>query len=219
MKQFSPGERLFAADLNDNFDETQKASNVTSGAFAAARIGNLPASKITSGAFNADRIPNLNASKITAGVLNDARVRIKGIGPKVVSVGTNSVTTTTSESFINVTGLAATITPTSATSKILVLAQVVVSVNNAESAASRLRVVRGSTSLGEFAAFNTDAPSNSFQGFGFGTAFLDSPATTAATTYTVQVRSGRNIRTVRVNRTGNGSGAATSVITLIEVAG
>lgn len=49
MKIFSAGERLFAADLNDNFDETKSASNITGGTMDAARIG--------SGTLNADRIP------------------------------------------------------------------------------------------------------------------------------------------------------------------
>ena len=38
MKEFTAGERLFAADLNDNFDETQLAGNITSGVFDVARI-------------------------------------------------------------------------------------------------------------------------------------------------------------------------------------
>lgn len=74
MKNFSPGERLFAADLNDNFNETQKGENITSGVVAANRVANLPASKINSGTFNADRIPNLDASKVTSGSFNAARI-------------------------------------------------------------------------------------------------------------------------------------------------
>ena len=46
----------------------------TSGAFATARIPNLPASKITSGSFNTARIPNLAASKITSGTFARARL-------------------------------------------------------------------------------------------------------------------------------------------------
>lgn len=74
MKTFIPGERLFAADINGNFDETKKGENITSGTVAAARIANLDASKITSGAFNTARIPNLDASKITSGTFNTARI-------------------------------------------------------------------------------------------------------------------------------------------------
>jgi hypothetical protein len=38
MKTFTAGERLFASDLNDNFDETKTAENITSGTIDAARL-------------------------------------------------------------------------------------------------------------------------------------------------------------------------------------
>ena len=69
MKNFSPGERLFAADLNENFAETKKAGNVNEGEFSVDRIPNIPASKTTSGTFNVDRIPTLPGSKIANGFL------------------------------------------------------------------------------------------------------------------------------------------------------
>jgi hypothetical protein len=66
MKTFTAGERLFASDLNDNFDETQLAGNITSGTLDAARVPNLDASKITTGTISADRLPALGPEFSTA---------------------------------------------------------------------------------------------------------------------------------------------------------
>lgn len=57
-KTFVGGERLFATDLNDNFEaldtsiattaaDATNASNLTSGTVASARLGDVPASNIT----------------------------------------------------------------------------------------------------------------------------------------------------------------------------
>ena len=57
-KTFTGGERLFAGDLNDNFEALDtrintnasnlaNASNLTSGTVAAERLGNVPAANIT----------------------------------------------------------------------------------------------------------------------------------------------------------------------------
>ena len=57
------------------------ASDITSGAFATARIPNLAASKITSGTLGTARIPTLAQSKITGLVANvdDFETRIDAL--------------------------------------------------------------------------------------------------------------------------------------------
>jgi hypothetical protein len=174
MKEFTAGERLFAADLNDNFDETQLAGNILSGTFNDARIPNLAASKtttgtfndaripnlaatkITSGTFNAARIPNLAASKITSGVLDIARIpnaAKAGIGSNVVQTVKTNTFTTSATGFTAVTGLSVTITPTSATSKILLVGQVMIrSTSSQTTGAMAYRLMRGATSIGIAAA-------------------------------------------------------------------
>jgi hypothetical protein len=49
MKTFTAGERLFAFDLNDNFDETKTAENITSGTIDAARLPAIGPSFSTAG--------------------------------------------------------------------------------------------------------------------------------------------------------------------------
>lgn len=68
MKTFTAGERLFAADLNDNFDETKSADNITSGTIDAARLPPLGPEFSTAGSnavaivFDRDRVITRNAT-------------------------------------------------------------------------------------------------------------------------------------------------------------
>ena len=155
-----------------------------------------------------------------------------GIGSNVVSAIKTDTFSTTERSFTPITDLSVTITPTSATSKILLVWFVAVSRENT-TAASRVGVIsvfRDSTNL-----CDPDSPSNrapAFYGFNntdndytiypaSGT-LLDSPATTSAVTYTVQ---GYSLveGTLYVNRTHTdtnfgGSTRSNSSIVAIEVA-
>jgi hypothetical protein len=113
---------------------------------------------------------------------------------QVVSASTTTETIVASTSYTD-SGLSATITPTSATSKILVLTSQLVEVDRvANQTNNGIRLLRGATSIGEFG----DASAlNSFSTIvGNSTAvilrnivsinYMDSPATTSATTYKVQ---------------------------------
>ena len=80
------------------------------------------------------------------------------------------------------TGLTATITPSSATSRILVLASQSSIWRMSGSGYGELRLVRDATALGRFAGEFT-----SVTGVGASISFLDSPATTSATVYKTQI--------------------------------
>lgn len=118
-------------------------------------------------------------------------------------------TSTTSTTFIN-TGLTATITPTTATSKIL--ATVAIEVQGVPSQNANVTLYRGATNLGDatngfgFAAAGATSPN-----FVFSINYLDSPATTSPVTYTVyfKVSGGTGYWCV---------GNTPSTITLMEVA-
>jgi len=145
---------------------------------------------------------------------------------------TDTFTSSTSGSFVDVTGLSVTITPTRSDSKILVTAMCSVG-NSGTGTRSGMRLVRGSTPI----AVATGVGSRTAASFGTFNAhgnaanaqiptyvqFLDSPATTSATTYKIQLHTGDS-STMTVNRTGEDSNSSSekrgvSTITVMEVSG
>jgi hypothetical protein len=111
---------------------------------------------------------------------------------QVVSTSKTDTFTSSSTSFTDITGLSVSITPTSATSKILVIAQVSGSMDTSV-ASLFFRMMRDSTAIniGDAASTRTRATfgfSNTIQAESVvgNASFLDSPATTSATTYKMQ---------------------------------
>ena len=148
---------------------------------------------------------------------------------QVVSTVKTSVFSTGSTSWIDITGMAATITPSSTSSKIFI--QVDVTVGTGSNSYSFGRLMRGSTAIGiGDASSNRNRVTFSLSGNSThvtksdnrGCNFLDSPSTTSATTYKVQVKTSQ---TVKINTTGEDENHATtglravSTITLMEIAG
>lgn len=138
---------------------------------------------------------------------------------QVVSTTSTTVTSTTSTSYVDVSGLSLTITPTSSTSKILVIGSVNYS-STSTSDNAFFRLMRDTTSIG-------NGTSDICFGGRLGTTagvqtgsinHLDSPATTSATTYKFQFKSGTN-STARVNERGDTGSDYSSHITLMEIAG
>jgi len=153
---------------------------------------------------------------------------------QTVSTTKTDTWTYTGANFQDVTGLAATITPMSTSSKILVQVHVNFS--------GTLRywgaiLLRGSTQIGGGTAegnrpsvsvsseANQDETNDEYIMRNSSFSFLDSPSTTSATTYKVQIGNTHETNsTVFVNRSENDSNAAyghrgSSTITLMEVAG
>ena len=135
---------------------------------------------------------------------------------------------TTSASFVDV-GLTATITPTSTTSKILVQFTTITG-NGTAGWTTWTRLMRGSTPLSVSTAgaggrngttFTITGSSAGVAGTGF--IHLDSPSTTSATTYKLQLASeGSSVGSL--NRRGDGSASnsadgGSSSITLTEIQG
>lgn len=181
-------------------------------------------------------LPNANieavaTSKLT-GQVPDANAPSGSVIQVVSATKTDTFTSNTYATWVDVTGLSVSITPISSSNKILVFANVQYG-GTSQSTGLALRCLRGSTPIG-----NADAAGSrisAFYGteeFGpvgiyqmFTTSFnnLDSPATTSSTTYKIQLNLIDNYGTAVINRCGyDGDTSAfargSSTITVMEIA-
>jgi hypothetical protein len=159
----------------------------------------------------------LTADSTTATGLKWATPAATGKVLQVVQATTTTATTITSTSYTD-SGLSATITPTSATSKILVLVnQRFYTIRNNDSVNMASQLLRGATVvyLQEFATnFYAASSSLSVLGGYNNATYLDSPATTSATTYKTQ---GKLSSTADSAQLIFQEGTAISSITLMEI--
>ena len=138
-------------------------------------------------------------------------------GGKVLQVinATFSTTAASTSGTYADTGITATITPSSATSKVLIIASVCgLQAVGGTSTYGNLRLVRTSTELivfeNRYGLTNEAAHQNEIGGSSCN--YLDNPSTTSATTYKIQFGRGAGAGTVRVC-----SDNVTSTITLLEI--
>jgi hypothetical protein len=147
---------------------------------------------------------------------------------QVVTTFLDTTFSTASTSYVDLTGLSVSITPTLNTSKVLVLAQLNYGYSGDISIV--LQLVRGSTAIDIGAVSGASAVGTIGGGNGGGinavtalipgpVVFLDSPATTSATTYKMQMKVTSG--TGYINRTGRDNASfdmrGASTITVIEV--
>jgi hypothetical protein len=139
-----------------------------------------------------------------------AFVPVAGIGQVLQTVKSDTFSMSSS-TFADVTGLSVTITPTKTTSKILVFLDGKFAANDGDVSALQTRLMRDSTAIyiGDTAGSRVRSTyagavfaggTNMAYGGGI---FLDSPATTSATTYKLQIASSQNTKSVFVNRPWN----------------
>jgi hypothetical protein len=170
----------------------------------------------------------VNASAISTGTLAAARLPAGSV-LQVVSATKTDTFSTSSATYVDITGLELSITPTSATSKILISAYVSISnsanqgafividrngtiVTQGDADGSRMQAAAMGTGSGNSLGYIMNSP-NIF--------FLDSPASTSALTYKVQINRGGS-GTAFVNRTGADNnntsyGRVVSTITVMEI--
>jgi hypothetical protein len=173
-------------------------------------------------------LPNTTGPFATETYVDAAVAAIPGIGSNVVQTVKTDTFSTTSTTFGAITGMSVTITPSSATSLILVLVDLRVAADT-DDVNGHLRIMRGATPI-----YIGDADGSRTRGLtSFGKSpssvleqasavYLDNPATTSATTYSVEIRASVAF-TVAVNRTIDNLDSAARVrgassITVIEVA-
>ena len=114
------------------------------------------------------------------------------------------------------TGLTATITPTSASSTILVISNCAIGKDTNNTGVS-LRLLRGATTIKEFARRSAANGGNAENFVGtFSHSYIDSPATTSATTYKVQFASYNNSANAIVSSNFGGV-SEVSTILLMEI--
>ncbi len=144
---------------------------------------------------------------------------------QVVSTAKTDIFSTTSTSAVDITGLTATITPSSTANKILVL--VTIGAFSPEAGnTGNLQIARGGTALNiaTGGATSNSAGLSVTSGATYGNhtesiSFLDSPSSTSSLTYSCQVFA-QSGSTLYVNRwVANDARRATSTITVMEVAG
>lgn len=143
---------------------------------------------------------------------------------QVQSTTTTSSTSTTSSTFVDVSGLSVSITPKSASSKIMVTATLMIS--GASTDDTWYNLVRGSTNIGQGTGATNNQTlyvriSDSLFPEVIHMQFLDSPSTTSSTTYKVQYRT--RVGTLYVNNRAYDGGSplmsSISTITVMEIAG
>ena len=178
----------------------------------------------------------VDAGDITTGTLASARVP-NGSVLQVVSTtksDTGSFSSTTTNTFVDLSGLSVTITPTSASSKILVF--FTVNVTRSSSATQHVRLMRDTTAIGvgdaagsrlQDTVITRDSPSGdvpySLWIGNLNGSYLDSPSTTSATVYKLQGTLGVSYSgTFYINRSGDDAnadygGRPISSITVMEI--
>ena len=206
FKDFVTGEVLTAADVDGYLMQ-----GIWVFANAAARSAAVTSPQEGNYSF----LKDTNSTEYYTG---SAWVAAGGGGGKVLQVvaGTYSTSATNSTTTYADTGLTATITPTLATSKVLVLVNqsgIHKSDQNSNNACY-ITLLRGATTIiTEFAGIAglTATALNNYIG-SVSASYLDEPATTSATTYKTQFKNNNNGAQVGVN-----SSNSTSTIVLMEI--
>lgn len=153
----------------------------------------------------------LQANGVTKATVSSSGFSYPGAVLQVISATYSTQLDTSSTTYVD-TGLSVSITPTSSTSKILVIASLLGTGKNAANDIAKFRLVRGSTEICQVHdCFYTNDTAPNFSPVTFHT--LDSPATTSSTTYKAQIASGAG-STV----TFNANNRSNSTITVMEIA-
>jgi hypothetical protein len=195
---------------------------------ANAITGTIPTSVGGTGSTAA----TLPASLINNTSIGNITALPAGVGGKVLQVvstfkSSASTISTNSDNGTNISGLSATITPSSTSSKIFITASVTYSMSgDTWGTLGTVFITRGTTRIGvggNNQASQTTVGQNETSAQAIVTvpiSFLDSPSTTSATTYNIQIMNNLGgTQTMYVNAAKNGSARGSSTITVMEIAG
>jgi len=162
---------------------------------------------------------SVGTSQLVDGSVTSAKLSA-GKVLQVVQTVKDTKFSTTSTSFTDVTGLSASITPSSSSNKILITASFCTS-NGSNSQINMFNLLRGSTAIGQPASSQTYTSTRTQYTYESGNMdtvhlqLLDSPSTTSATTYKIQGKC--NGGTLVVGNRNDNDSEQISIITLMEV--
>jgi len=221
--------RTDANQLSLNVGNTTFATINSSGLFSntgtqlIAANGKISGASLVSGSVT-------NAAFATAANTIPRSAMTSGAVLQVLQTQKTDTFSTSSTTFVDVTGLSVSITPTSATSKILVC----MTVNFSTSQHADMRIVRNSTdiAIGDSAGSRIRSTAHIYRGFTNGQydqatstmMWLDSPSTTSSTTYKIQIASpysGGYVNVINRAQTDTDAGyegRTVSTITVMEIA-
>ena len=225
-------------------DDAVTAAKIPAGAVAAdIADGEITTAKLADDAVTSAKLDTNITIGGTLGVTGTTTLSTKlgtsnlGAGAVLQVVQTTKTDTfsTTSTSYTDVTGLSVSITPSSTSNKVLFIADLSVGgANGTDDNHVFIQMVRGSTAINIGDARGSNRKRGTFvvnnglagQMFHCSMSFLDSPSTTSATTYKIQMLSTAGGITGCVNRSGRDAddsaghdGNAASTITVMEIAG
>jgi hypothetical protein len=166
------------------------------------------------GLIQAAQIGSANATLVTSGTLPAAALPAGSV-LQVVSASTSTQVSSASTARVD-TGLTATITPTKNTSTILVVTscRIYCATSSVGVCSSNVQLLRGATTLQTRNRYGLPDVINVGAGDQFSTSYLDSPATTSATTYKVTFNRGNGNAAVYAQLDSD-----MSTITLMEIQG
>ena len=174
-------------------------------------------SKIDAANFLTGTIPQGNVANASLGAVTALPAAIAtGKVIQIVNAHTGTQATSNSTTYAD-TGLTATITPSSTSSKVLVLIQQSVG-KQGHNTWGQIRVYRDSTEIGGTVAGRsigyTGDSANNYVGMGFTNSLLDTPSSTSALVYKTQFNNNEAGGTIRVQ-----VDSGQSYMTLMEIAG
>lgn len=158
----------------------------------------------------------------------ETEIQASGKVKQIVTAGKTDTFTTTSTSFVDITGLSVTITPSSATNSVLIMAMITGS-NDAGVGLQYLRLMRGATAIAigdaagsrqQVTAFLSPSDTDLNMGMTGHITWIDNPATTSAVTYKLQLVTTAGVGNInRTDADTNASltGRGVSSITAMEV--
>jgi hypothetical protein len=187
--------------------KTAKSTLTTTGDIYYASAANTPA-RLAIGSTG-------NVLTVASGIPSWAAPAGGGKVLQVIQDLQTGLVQTTSTSF-QATGLSVSITPSSATSKVLVLGSILIGKTAGNAATSiKLRMDRDATTImdmGGIAAFTNASDTNEI---GYSAiCYLDSPSSTSSITYTIKFASSVSGQTVYVNNYGPADTAVSSIVVM-----